>query len=115
LRQGTQAEFRPLFACTIQTVTSPGRCGLCVKIPKINILWFPEILILVHTLGLEPHPFLHRSFYVKGRSGSGAELPSHQCRSSDGGAGSSPSTQPAAALGEAAQADRCRSISLGLG
>jgi hypothetical protein len=68
---------------------------------------------LADTLGLEPHPFLHPRFYFKGRSGCGAGLPSHSGRSSDRGAGSSPATQRAAALGEASQADRCRSIPLG--
>jgi ferrous iron transport protein B len=48
-----------------------------------------------------------------GRSVHGAGLPSHSGRSSDGGAGSSPSTQRAAALGEATQTDLCGSISLG--
>jgi len=32
---------------------------------------------LVDTLEVEPHPFCHPSFYVDGRSGSGAGLPSH--------------------------------------
>jgi hypothetical protein len=68
---------------------------------------------LVDTLGVEPHPFLHTDFYVSGRSGSGAGLPSHSGRSSDGGARSSPSTQRLAALGETTEADRCGSISLG--
>ena len=44
---------------------------------------------------------------------SAAGLPSHSGRSADGGARSSPSTQRAAALGEATQADLCGSISLG--
>ena len=61
----------------------------------------------------QPHPFRHPSFYFKGRSGSSAGLPSHSGRSSDGGAGSSPSTRRAGALGEATQADLCGSISLG--
>ena len=37
-------------------------------------------------LGVEPHPFLHPSFYVNGRSVSGAGFPSQSCRASDGGA-----------------------------
>ena len=68
---------------------------------------------LVDTLEVEPHPFCHPSFYVDGRSGSGAGLPSHSGRPSDGGARCSPSTQRFAALGEATEADRCGSISLG--
>jgi hypothetical protein len=68
---------------------------------------------LVDTLGVEPHPFLHTSFYVNGRSVSGAGFPSRSCRASDGGARSSPSTQRFAALGEATEADRCGSIYLG--
>jgi hypothetical protein len=68
---------------------------------------------LVDTLRVEPPPLLHTSFYVDGRSDSGAGLLSHACRSSDGGARSSPSTQGFAALGEADEADRCGSISVG--
>jgi putative transposase len=68
---------------------------------------------LVDTLRVEPHPFLHASFYVDGRSDSGAGLLSHSGRSSDGGARSLPSTQGFAALGEASEADRCGLISLG--
>src|SRR5215469_822432 len=47
------------------------------------------------------HPFLHAGFYVSGRSARGAGLPSHSGRFSNGGAGSSPPAQRAAALGEA--------------
>ena len=39
---------------------------------------------VVDTLGVEPHPFRHPSFYVDGRSDSGAGLLSHSCRPSDG-------------------------------
>jgi transposase InsO family protein len=39
---------------------------------------------LVDTLGVQPPPFLHPSFYLNGHYGSGAGLPSHSCRSSDG-------------------------------
>ena len=46
-------------------------------------LWFPGNPDLVHTLGVEPHPFRHPSFYVNGHSGSSARLPSHSGRSSD--------------------------------
>jgi hypothetical protein len=73
-------------------------------------LWFPGNPDLVHTLGVELHPFCHPSFYVDGRSDSSAGFPSHSGRSSDGGARSSPSTQRFAALGEATQADRWGSI-----
>src|SRR6516162_8388538 len=73
----------------------------------------PGNLDLVNTLRVEHPPFLHTSFYVDGRSDSGAGLLSHSGRPSDGGARSSPSTQRFAALGEATEADRCRSISLG--
>jgi hypothetical protein len=38
---------------------------------------------LVDTLGVEPPPFLHPSFYVDGHSGSGAGLPPHSGRPSD--------------------------------
>jgi hypothetical protein len=38
---------------------------------------------LVDTLAVEPHPFLHPSFYVNGHSGSIAGLPSHSRRPSD--------------------------------
>jgi hypothetical protein len=60
---------------------------------------------LVDTLGVEPPPFLHTSCYVDGCPDSGAGLLSHACRSPDGGARSSPSTQRFAALGEAAPAN----------
>ena len=66
----------------------------------------------VDTLEVEPS-VCHPSFYFDGRSGSGAGLPSHSDRPSDGGARSSPSTQRFAALGEASEADRCGPISLG--
>jgi hypothetical protein len=68
---------------------------------------------LVDKLGVEPHPFLHTSFYVDGHSGSPAGLPPLSGRPSDGGARSSPSTQRFAALGEAAEVDHCGSIALG--
>src|SRR6516225_6927845 len=68
---------------------------------------------LADTLRVEPPPFLHASFYVDGRSDSGAGLLSHSGRSSDGGARSLPSTQRFAALGEASEADRCGPIALG--
>jgi hypothetical protein len=67
---------------------------------------------LVDTWRVEPPPFLHTSFYVDGRSDSGAGLLSHACRSADGGARSSPLTQRFLAPGEATQADRCGPIAL---
>src|SRR6516162_2045245 len=73
----------------------------------------PGNLDLVNTLRVEHPPFLPTSFYVDGRSDSGAGLLSHSGRSSDGGARSSPSTQRFAALGEATEVDRCGPISLG--
>ena len=68
---------------------------------------------LVDTLRVEPLPFPHSGFSDMGHFCSGTGLLLHSGRSSEGGGGSSPSTQRAAALGEATQADLCGSISLG--